>query len=150
MESMVRLRYFCPGAGHHIEVLEQTCFGTHLSALARLPGPIRELKGTEDLLSEPQALNSSREFTRLIGWLMSHDVETMVRSSVITCSGAPDMTSFSTICSLLLGTKSWRHRYARFVGDIAPGADPSNAHIAEFGHGRRFSSVPYARGTAHG
>jgi phosphatidylinositol-bisphosphatase len=56
---------------------EQTCFGTHLSALARLPGPIRELKGTRDLLSEPQAHNSSREFTKLIGWLMNHDVETV-------------------------------------------------------------------------
>jgi len=56
---------------------EQTCFGTHLSALARLPGPIRELKGTRDLLPESQAHNSSREFTKLMAWLMSHDVETV-------------------------------------------------------------------------
>jgi phosphatidylinositol-bisphosphatase len=56
---------------------EPTCFGTDLSALARLPGPIRELKGTEDLLSEPQAHNSSREFTKLMGWILSHDVESV-------------------------------------------------------------------------
>ncbi|KAH9077847.1 DNase I-like protein, partial [Lactarius deliciosus] len=55
---------------------EQTCFGTHLSALARLRGPIRELKGTGDLLPESQARNLSREFMKLMGWLMSHDVET--------------------------------------------------------------------------
>jgi hypothetical protein len=82
MQSMVRLSYFCPGTTHHIVALEQTCFGTHLSALARLPGPIRELKGTRDLLPEPQALSSSREFTKLMGWLMSHDVETVVRFSL--------------------------------------------------------------------
>ncbi|KAH9020036.1 Endonuclease/exonuclease/phosphatase [Lactarius pseudohatsudake] len=56
---------------------EQTCFGTHLSALARLRGPIRELKGTGDLLPESQAQNSSREFMKLMGWLMGHDVETV-------------------------------------------------------------------------
>ena len=66
--------------------LEQTCFGTHLSALVRLPGPIRELKGTRDLLPEPQAHNSSREFTKLMGWLMSHNVETIVCSSLIARS----------------------------------------------------------------
>ncbi|KAI0305103.1 hypothetical protein B0F90DRAFT_1156055 [Multifurca ochricompacta] len=58
---------------------EPSCFGTSLSVLARLPGPIRELKGTEELLPETQARNSSREFMTLMGWLMSHDVETVVR-----------------------------------------------------------------------
>ncbi|KAH9000715.1 DNase I-like protein [Lactarius hatsudake] len=66
------------GTSHHTAaLLEQTCFGTHLSALARLRGPIRELKGTGDLLSESQGRNSSREFMKLMGWLMGHDVETV-------------------------------------------------------------------------
>lgn len=80
---------FSPRTSHHMAALEQTCFGTHLSALARLPGPIRELKGTGDLLSEPQVHNSSREFAKLMGWLMSHDVETVVSSSLIACSRGP-------------------------------------------------------------
>ncbi len=78
-----------PGTGNHTAALEQTCFGTHLSALARLPGPIRELKGTGDLLPESQAQNSSREFMKLMGWLMSHNVETVVRSSLIARSRGP-------------------------------------------------------------
>lgn len=55
---------------------EPTCFGTPLSALARLPGSIRELGGTENLLPETQTSNgSSREFMKLMGWLTAHDVE---------------------------------------------------------------------------
>jgi hypothetical protein len=61
---------------------ESSCFGTALSALARLPGPIRELKRVEDLLPEAQARNSSREFMKLMGWLMSHDVGVVVRPAV--------------------------------------------------------------------
>ncbi|KAH8997936.1 DNase I-like protein [Lactarius akahatsu] len=80
------------GTSHHTAaLLEQTCFGTHLSALARLRGPIRELKGTGDLLPESQARNSSREFMKLMGWLMGHDVET-VRDLFIT-PGDEDLAS---------------------------------------------------------
>jgi hypothetical protein len=64
-----------------IIIAEPSCFGTSLSALARLPGPIRELGGTEDLLPEAQAHNSPRELMKLIGWLMSHDVGAVVRPS---------------------------------------------------------------------
>ncbi|KAI0292853.1 hypothetical protein BC826DRAFT_1105265 [Russula brevipes] len=54
---------------------EPSCFGTPLSALARLPGPIRELKGPNDLLPETQMGHPSREFMKLMGWLTTHDVE---------------------------------------------------------------------------
>ncbi|KAI0280361.1 Endonuclease/exonuclease/phosphatase [Russula aff. rugulosa BPL654] len=55
---------------------EPTCFGTPLSDLARLPGPIRELGGAENLLPETQPGNgSSREFMKLMAWLTAHDVE---------------------------------------------------------------------------
>jgi len=55
---------------------EPSCFGTPLSALTRLPGPIRELRGLEDLLPEtPAGGHSSPEFTKLMGWLTTHDVE---------------------------------------------------------------------------
>ncbi|KAI0251882.1 Endonuclease/exonuclease/phosphatase [Lactifluus subvellereus] len=60
---------------------EPSCFGTSLSALARLPGPIRELRRAEDLLPEAQAHGSPREFMRLIGWLMSHDQPRCARSA---------------------------------------------------------------------
>jgi inositol polyphosphate 5-phosphatase INPP5B/F len=63
-------------------IAEPSCFGTNLSALARLPGPIRELRRVEDLLPEAQARNSSREFMKLMGWLMSHDVGAIVRPTV--------------------------------------------------------------------
>ncbi|KAF8491842.1 DNase I-like protein, partial [Russula emetica] len=55
---------------------EPTCLGTPLSVLTRLPGPIRELGGTENLLPETHTGNgSSREFMKLMGWLTAHDVE---------------------------------------------------------------------------
>ncbi|KAI0061131.1 DNase I-like protein [Artomyces pyxidatus] len=54
---------------------ESTCFGNSLSVLARLPGPIRELQGEDALLPQAQARNSSRELMKLIGWLMSNDVD---------------------------------------------------------------------------
>ena len=59
---------------------EPSCFGTPLSALARLPGPIRELRSPEDLLPETQrgGGHSPREFTKLMGWLTTYDVETVV------------------------------------------------------------------------
>ena len=60
-------------------MLEPSCFGTPLSALARLPGPIRELRSPEDLLPETQGGgHSSREFMKLMGWLTAYDVETVV------------------------------------------------------------------------
>ena len=64
--------------------LEPSCFGTPLSALARLPCPIRELRGPEDLLPET---HSSREFMKLMGWLTTYDVETVVCSfpALTTC-----------------------------------------------------------------
>ncbi|KAH9996233.1 Endonuclease/exonuclease/phosphatase [Russula vinacea] len=54
-----------------------TCFGTPLSVLARLPGPIRELRGAENLLPETKvdSASSSREFMKLIGWLTAHNVD---------------------------------------------------------------------------
>ncbi|KAI0258569.1 Endonuclease/exonuclease/phosphatase [Gloeopeniophorella convolvens] len=54
---------------------EPTCFGTSLATLVRLPGPIRELKGEEELIPSTQARNSSREFMKLMGWLMSSDID---------------------------------------------------------------------------
>ncbi|KAI9513375.1 DNase I-like protein [Russula earlei] len=56
-------------------VYEPSCFGTPLSALARLRGPIRELTSAEDLLPETDVGHSSREFMRLMSWLTSHEVE---------------------------------------------------------------------------
>ncbi|KAI0049485.1 DNase I-like protein [Auriscalpium vulgare] len=56
---------------------ESTCFGNSLATLTRLPGPIRELKGEEDLIPEAQSRNSSREAMKLVNWLMSNDVATV-------------------------------------------------------------------------
>ncbi|KAF8273650.1 Endonuclease/exonuclease/phosphatase [Lactarius quietus] len=39
--------------------------------------PNPRIERTRDLLPESQAHNSSREFTKLMAWLMSHDVETV-------------------------------------------------------------------------
>jgi phosphatidylinositol-bisphosphatase len=59
-----------------------TCFGTPLSVLARLPGPIRELGGAENLLPETQVdSSSSREFMKLMGWLTAHNVDAVVSPS---------------------------------------------------------------------
>jgi len=64
---------------HRSHTPEPSCFGTPLSALTRLPGPIRELRGLEDLLPEtPAGGHSSPEFTKLMGWLTTHDVEAVV------------------------------------------------------------------------
>jgi hypothetical protein len=60
-----------------------------LSALARLPGPIRELGGAENLLPEIQTGHgSSREFMKLMNWLTAHDVEAIV-SPALTAHNPP-------------------------------------------------------------
>ncbi|KAI9459235.1 DNase I-like protein [Lactarius psammicola] len=105
---------------------EQTCFGTHLSALARLPGPIRELKGTGDLLPESHAQNSSREFMKLMGWLMSHNVET-VHDLFIT-PGDEDLASQMRE-SLDTGT------------DLPPYPTPKSPRTVDAGYARTVAAV---------
>lgn len=105
---------------------EQTCFGTHLSALARLRGPICELKGTGDLLSESQARNSSREFMKLMGWLMGHDVET-VHDLFIT-PGDEDLAS--------------QMRKSLDTGADLPPCPPAKApHTVDAGYARTVAAV---------
>ena len=60
---------------HHIYALtvaEYTCFANSLSQLTRLPGPIRSIQSTDELLSERAAINAPREVMRLINWLMTN------------------------------------------------------------------------------
>ncbi|KAF7289711.1 DNase I-like protein [Mycena indigotica] len=62
------------GKDHFVAVTAEyvpTCFGTSLSRLTRLPGPIRT---GGDLLSEERAINAPREIMRLINWMMSSSV----------------------------------------------------------------------------
>jgi hypothetical protein len=64
-----------------------------------------------------------------VDWLANESRRRDCRTFLIHHSlGSPDMTSFSTICSLPQETESWRYKYARFVGEIAPGVDLSKAH----------------------
>ncbi|KAK1220132.1 hypothetical protein PQX77_017122 [Marasmius sp. AFHP31] len=69
------------GKDHFITVsgkYQYTCFANKLSRLTRLPGPIRSLKGPEDLLNEERAINAPREIMRLVNWMMTgghHAVE---------------------------------------------------------------------------
>ncbi|KAK7021890.1 hypothetical protein VNI00_017179 [Paramarasmius palmivorus] len=70
------------GKDHFISVTAQyqyTCFANKLSRLTRLPGPIRSLKGPQDLLDENRAINAPREIMRLVNWMMTgnHSVENM-------------------------------------------------------------------------
>jgi phosphatidylinositol-bisphosphatase len=62
------------GKDHFIFVTgdyEYTCFANNISRLVRLPGPIRTLKGPNDLLTESRAINAPREIMRVAHWLMS-------------------------------------------------------------------------------
>jgi hypothetical protein len=43
--------------------------------LVRLPGPIRSLRGHEDLLSEQRTINAPREIIRLVNWLMTSELD---------------------------------------------------------------------------
>lgn len=51
---------------------EHTCFANSLAQLTRLPGPIRSIKSTDELLSERAAINAPREVMKLINWLMTN------------------------------------------------------------------------------
>ncbi|KAH8118813.1 DNase I-like protein [Phellopilus nigrolimitatus] len=65
------------GKDHFITVTgeyQRSCFATDLSALVRLPGPIRNLKRREPLAIE-QVVNAPREIIRLINWLMTNAVD---------------------------------------------------------------------------
>jgi hypothetical protein len=50
-----------------------------------------------------------------VDWLANESQCRHCRMFLIHRTLAGSMTSFSTICSLPQGTKTWRHRYARFV-----------------------------------
>ncbi|KAI0311975.1 Endonuclease/exonuclease/phosphatase [Amylostereum chailletii] len=54
-----------------------TCFGNSLDVLTRLPKPLRELQGGEELIAEAKAINAPREVMALVNWLMSNDAETV-------------------------------------------------------------------------
>lgn len=58
--------------------IASTCFGNSLSVLARLPGPVRNLKGPGDLLPENEPINGSREIQKLVAWLNVHEAERFV------------------------------------------------------------------------
>lgn len=63
--------------------IASTCFGNSLSVLARLPGPIRNLKGPGDLLPEKEPMNGSREIQKLVAWLNIHEAEHFVSFLVL-------------------------------------------------------------------
>ncbi|EIM92905.1 DNase I-like protein [Stereum hirsutum FP-91666 SS1] len=66
------------GKDHFISLSGQyasTCFGNSLSVLARLPGPVRNLKGPGDLLPENEPIHGSREIQKLVAWLNVHEAE---------------------------------------------------------------------------
>jgi len=52
---------------------EPTCFGNTLSQLTRLPGPIRDLNGLDELLTPDRAINAPREIMRLVNWMMTNN-----------------------------------------------------------------------------
>jgi len=49
---------------------QYTCFANTLTMLAQLPGPIRALESTQDLLEDRHRKNASDEVIRLVQWLM--------------------------------------------------------------------------------
>ncbi|KAK6974368.1 inositol polyphosphate 5-phosphatase OCRL-1 [Favolaschia claudopus] len=62
------------GKDHFIAVTAEyvpTCFANKLSRLTLLPGPIRSLNSSSDLLAEDRAINAPREIMRLVNWMMA-------------------------------------------------------------------------------
>ncbi|KAJ7507015.1 DNase I-like protein [Mycena galericulata] len=65
------------GKDHFIAVTAEyvpTCFANTLSRLTLLPGPIRSLKSSSELLAEDRAINAPREIMRLVNWMMAPDL----------------------------------------------------------------------------
>ncbi|KAJ2922907.1 hypothetical protein H1R20_g14167, partial [Candolleomyces eurysporus] len=63
------------GKDHFISIsaeYEYTCFGNSLAFLTQLPGPIRSVKASTDLLDERHQKNAPTEIIRLVNWLMSN------------------------------------------------------------------------------
>ncbi|KAI9060023.1 DNase I-like protein [Trametes sanguinea] len=63
------------GRDHFVQATgayKRTCFATSISWLVRLPGPVRELRFSGDLLPEERGVNAPREIMRLVNWLMSN------------------------------------------------------------------------------
>ncbi|KAJ7766342.1 DNase I-like protein [Mycena maculata] len=65
------------GKDHFIAVSAEyvpTCFANSLLRLTLLPGPIRSLKSSSELLAEDRAINAPREIMRLVNWMMAPDI----------------------------------------------------------------------------
>lgn len=90
------------GKDHFISVsgdYQYTCFVNTLERLARLPGPIRNLKTPEDLMPSTQALNAPREIMRLINWMMTNS-----SSETDTFFGRPARRKLCTVIRECLDT----------------------------------------------
>ncbi|KAI6145171.1 DNase I-like protein [Pisolithus tinctorius] len=90
------------GKDHFISVsgyYQYTCFVNTLERLARLPGPIRNLKTPEDLMPSTQALNAPREIMRLINWMMTNSL-----SETDTFFGRPARRKLCTVIRECLDT----------------------------------------------
>lgn len=55
---------------------QYTCFANTLERLTRLPGPIRMLRGPDDVVPTGRALNAPKEVMRLINWMMTYPTDT--------------------------------------------------------------------------
>ncbi|KAJ3544105.1 hypothetical protein NMY22_g2904 [Coprinellus aureogranulatus] len=63
------------GKDHFIAVsaeYERTCFGNTLAYLTQLPGPIRSVKASAELLDERHRKNAPTEIIRLVNWMMTN------------------------------------------------------------------------------
>ncbi|KAJ7620458.1 DNase I-like protein [Roridomyces roridus] len=66
------------GKDHFIAVTaeyEPTCFANSLARLTRLPGPIRSLTASSELLAVDRAINAPREIMRLVNWMMAPEIK---------------------------------------------------------------------------
>jgi phosphatidylinositol-bisphosphatase len=72
------------GQDHFVAVsaeYERTCFANTLGYLTQLPGPIRSVKPSAELLDDRHKKNAPTEVIRLVNWLMTSTTNLVSRDS---------------------------------------------------------------------
>ena len=125
-----------------------------MTDLARLPGPIRELGGAENLLPEAQmdSGSSSREFMKLMGWLTARDVEAVVSSSARLQRGQRSLkrNPFQHDLFIAPGDQGLAIQILEVSCDDCNTCRGGVDRSPELGHGCRAPSMPGAYGITNG